>query len=67
MPMKNSLNDCDKENGCSIFGNSKYDPLWHYKSLLNVNKVYYCDLQNLVKARSYRNLILSRLPAPNYY
>jgi hypothetical protein len=52
---------------CSILGNKNNEALWKYKALLNIQRIYYCNLQNVLKARSYRNFILSRIPIPNYY
>ena len=56
-----------KCGGCPILGNKHADALWKYKNLLNIKKIYYCNLQNVLKSRSYRNFILSRIPMPSYY
>ena len=55
------------QSECCILGSPKNDSLWYYKSLLNVYKIYYCNKQTVLKARSYRNLILSRIKKPTYY
>ena len=35
--------------------------LSNYNCLLNNNIIYYCNLQNVLKARSYRNYLLSHI------
>lgn len=52
---------------CPILGNKEKDALWKYYNLLNIQKIYYCKLRHVLMARSYRNLILSRIPKPKYY
>ena len=54
-------------NSCCILGSKKNIPLWYYKSLLNYNKIYYCNLQNVLHARSYRNFKLSQIKKSKYY
>ena len=52
---------------CPILGNKIHDALWKYKNLLNIQRIYYCKLKHVLIARSYRNLILSRISKPTYY
>ena len=57
----------NNHGNCSILGNNNNNALWKYKNLLNLQRIYYCNLSNVLKARSYRNLLLSRHPMPSYY
>ena len=57
----------NKDNMCCILGSKNIIPLWYYNSLLNYNKIYYCNLQNVLHARSYRNFKLSQQIKKKYY
>ena len=50
-----------------IIGNKENDALWRYKNLLNLQRIYYSRLKHVLTSRSYRNLMLSRIPKPTYY
>jgi len=56
-----------KWNDYPIIGNKENDALWRYKNLLDLQRIYYSRSKHVLISRSYRNLILSRIPKPTYY